>query len=73
MKLQGPWLTRKDIARMCNVSTWQVFYNERRWGIDGFRKHFNKRVVLYAETPTLAALRAFGVLRSGTAVPDNSQ
>lgn len=63
MKLVGPWIYRKDIARLCNVSVRQVQYNEARWGIIGFKREFSKKVVGYSEALTLAALREFGVLR----------
>lgn len=66
MKLVGPWIYRKDIARICNVSVRQVQHNEARWGIDKFKRAFSKKVIGYSELPTLAALREFGALRENS-------
>jgi hypothetical protein len=64
MKLAGPWINRKDIARWCKVSVRQVRLNEVRWGIKPFRKDLNRRVVLYSRGPTLLALTNYGILAS---------
>jgi hypothetical protein len=49
-------LSRKDIARLLDVSVDQVRNNEREWGLRRYRIFFNARFVRYRREKTLAEL-----------------
>jgi len=55
-------LSRKDIARLLDVSVDQVRRNESRWGLKPARRVFNLRFVRYRKGKVIEALRAMGLI-----------
>lgn len=55
------FLTRKQIARALGETVELVVNNEKRWGLDRARVHFNRRVVRYRRRQALAILNAIGI------------
>lgn len=54
------FLTRKDIARLLEISVKSVHNNEHRLGLDIARVDVNRRYVRYVRTVALAELRTRG-------------
>lgn len=54
-------LTRKDIARLLNVSTKQVERNEERWGLRSVRITMNRKCIRYTAA-AIALLKRKGWL-----------
>lgn len=59
------WLTRKDIARLLEVSVDSVGNNERRLGLDKARRDLNERVIRYRADIALKELRTRDQLAEG--------
>jgi hypothetical protein len=55
-------LSRKDIARLLDVSVEQVRANEERWGLRSARRIFNVRFIRYRKKKALDALMALGLI-----------
>lgn len=55
-------LSRKDIARLLDVSVYMVRSNERRWGLRPARRALNLRFIRYRRDKALAALRTAGLI-----------
>lgn len=55
-------LSRKDIARLLDVSVDQVRRNESRWGLKPARRGFNLRFIRYRRARVIEALRAMGLI-----------
>ena len=55
-------LSRKDIARLLEVSVDKVRRNEAKWGLKAARLGFNLRFIRYRRARAFAALRAMGLI-----------
>lgn len=56
-------LSRKDIARLLDVSVDQVRKNERAWGLLPARRALNLRFLRYQRQTVIAALQERGIIR----------
>ena len=54
------YLTRKDLARMLEVSVNVIYRNEKRLGLQSARRDLNERVVRYLAVEARRALKQRG-------------